>query len=195
MIFISVIINCYTANTFVLTCVDLEVHPEVAGVAESLTAVFTLVRFHSNVSHEVHVELCGCDKGPGAHAALELLLPYVTLTLRSGCNRLRAPVSVTSTVSVFTVCLSCSVGGVAGPRGRRGAGCPVVELLLLMGMLLMLLLCLLLLLLSVVLLGRAVAVRGLVLVVVAVQMSLQLREGGALFTTLTDVALRYLRNA
>lgn len=38
-------------------------HPEVAGVAERLAAVFTLVRLHPHVSHEVHIELGGGDEG------------------------------------------------------------------------------------------------------------------------------------
>lgn len=50
-------------------------HPQVAGVAEGLAAVFTLVRFHADVTHEVNVELGGGDESPGAHAALVLLLP------------------------------------------------------------------------------------------------------------------------
>lgn len=116
------------ASVVLLTCVDLEVHPEVAGIAEGLTAVFTLVRFHPHVAHEVHVELCGCEKSPGTHAALEFLLPYVTLTFCSGGNiviRVSVTVApVAAAVGVITVCLSCSVG-VAGPRGRGGARGPI----------------------------------------------------------------------
>lgn len=59
---------------------NLQVHPEVAGIAEGLAAVLALMRLHPNVTHEVHVELGGRDKGPGAHAALELLLAPVTQT-------------------------------------------------------------------------------------------------------------------
>lgn len=104
---------------------NLEVHPEVAGVAEGLTAEFTLVRFHPHVPHEVHIQLSGCDESPGAHAALEFLLPYVTLTFCSGGHIIRvsitaAPAAAIVAVVVVTVCLSCSVG-VAGPGGRGGA--------------------------------------------------------------------------
>ena len=42
---------------------NLEVHPEVAGVTKSLAAVFTLVRLHSHMPHEVHVKLSGCAEG------------------------------------------------------------------------------------------------------------------------------------
>lgn len=99
---------------------NLEVHPEVAGIAEGLTAVFTLVRFHPNVPHEVHIELSGCDKRPGAHAALEFLLPCMTLTFCSDGNIIRVPITAAPAAVIITVCLSCSVG-VAGPRGRGGA--------------------------------------------------------------------------
>lgn len=101
---------------------NLEVHPEVAGVAEGLTAVFTLVRFHPYVPHEMHVELGGCDKSPGTHATLVFLLPYVTLAFGSGGNVIIIRVSITAVPAavVITVCLSCSVG-VTGPWGRGGA--------------------------------------------------------------------------
>lgn len=99
---------------------NLEVHPEVAGIAEGLTAVFTLVRFHPHVPHEVHVELGGCDKSPGTHAALEFLLPYMALTFCSGAGVIRVSVTAAPAAAVITVCLSYSVG-VAGPRGRGGA--------------------------------------------------------------------------
>lgn len=41
----------------IFTCVNLEVHPEVARIAEGLTAVFTLVGFHPHMPHEVNIEL------------------------------------------------------------------------------------------------------------------------------------------
>lgn len=91
-------------------------HPEVAGITEGFAAIFALVWFHPHVPHEVHVELGGCDKSPGTHAALEFLLPYVTLTFRSGCNIIvRVSVTAAPATAVVTVCLSRSVG-VAGPR-------------------------------------------------------------------------------
>ena len=103
---------------------NLEVHPEVAGVAEGLTAELTLVRFHPHVPHEVHIELRGCDESPGAHAAFEFLLPHMTLTFCSGGHIIRVSITaapvVAAAVVVVTVCLSCSVG-VAGPWGRGGA--------------------------------------------------------------------------
>lgn len=108
------------APVVLLTCVNLEVHPEVAGIAEGLTAVLTLVRFHPHVPHEVHIELSGRDKSPGTHAALEFLLSYVTLTFCSGGNIIRVSITAAPATVVFTVCLSCSVG-MAGPRGGRGA--------------------------------------------------------------------------
>lgn len=76
--------GCLSSNERVSTCVNLEVHPEVAGVAEGLAAVFTLMRFHPNVPHEVHIELSGRNKSSGTHAALELLLAHVALTFHSG---------------------------------------------------------------------------------------------------------------
>lgn len=103
------------------TCVDLEVHPEVAGITEGLTAIFTLVRFHPHVPHEVQIELSGCDKRPGTHAAFEFLLTYVTLTLRSGSAIIRVCITAASApTAVITVCLSCSLG-MTGPWGGGGA--------------------------------------------------------------------------
>lgn len=55
-------------------------HPEVAGVAEGLTAVFTLVRLHPHVPHKVHIELSDCDEGPRTHAAFILLLTHVSVS-------------------------------------------------------------------------------------------------------------------
>lgn len=96
-------------------------HPEITGVAEGFAAVFTLVRFHSNVSHEVHVELCGRDEGLGTHAALKLLLSHMALTFRSGGAICSVSRTVRSTIVVVTVIwLSCSMR-VTGPRGRGGA--------------------------------------------------------------------------
>lgn len=159
---------------------DLQVHPQVAGVAEGLAAVLTLVRLHPDVTHEVHVELRGRDEGPGAHAALMLLLPDVTPAFRSG--RDTVGVSAAVRLSRWTAA--------ARPR-RGGAGRSVGELLLLVnvpglsGLLLRLLL-------RLVLPRRAVLVLRLV---VAAQVRLQLREGRALFTALTDLTFRHLRNA
>lgn len=92
-------------------------HPEVAGITEGLTAVFTLVRFHSHVSHEVHIKLSDCDECPGAHAALVLLLTHVTLTFSTDSDPVRASVGAPPTA--ITVCLSCV--DLAGPRGGGGA--------------------------------------------------------------------------
>lgn len=99
---------------------NLEVHPQVAGITEGLTAVFTLVRFHAHVPHEVYIELSGCDKSPGAHTALELLFTYMTLTLRSDCNIIRVPITVAPTTAVISICLSRRVS-MAGPGGGGGA--------------------------------------------------------------------------
>lgn len=177
------------------TRVDLEVHPEVAGVTESLAAVFTLVRLHAHVPHEVHIELSGRDESPGAHAAFEFLLPHMPLTFPvcSGGTTVRVSVTAAPAAAV-TVGLRRRVG-VAGP-GRRGrAGGPVGELLLLsvLRWLLLLLLLWLMLLQGVVLLRRAVAVWRLVMAVVtvmAVQMGLELGKGGALFAALAHLTLR-----
>lgn len=131
------------------TCVNLEVHPEVAGIAEGLTAVFTLVRFHPHVPHEVHVELGGCDKSAGTHAALEFLLPHMALTFSSGRSTIRVSiiaVPAAAAAVVITVCLSRSVG-VAGPWGRGGARGPIGQFLFLVSVLLLWCLLLLLLLL------------------------------------------------
>lgn len=57
---------------------NLQVHPEVAGITEGLAAVLALMRLHSNVTHEMHIKLSGCDKTARAHATLELLLATVT---------------------------------------------------------------------------------------------------------------------
>lgn len=59
---------------------NFEVHPEVAGITEGLTAVFTLVRFHPYVPHKVHVELSDCDECPRTHAAFVLLLTHVAMS-------------------------------------------------------------------------------------------------------------------
>ena len=98
----------------VFTCVNLEVHPEVAWITEGLAAVFTLVRFHPHMPHEVHIELGGCNESTGAHAALEFLLPHMALTFCSGGNVIRVSITAASAAAVVTVCLSCS-GSVAGP--------------------------------------------------------------------------------
>lgn len=82
------------------TCVNLEVLPEVAGIAEGLTAVITLVRFHAHVPHEVHVEPGGCDESPGTHAALEFLLPNMTLTFSSGCYIVRVSITAAFAAAV-----------------------------------------------------------------------------------------------
>lgn len=172
---------------------NLEVHPEVTGVAEGLAAVFTLVRLHPHVAHEVHVELGAGDEGPGTHAALELLLPRVTLTLRSAA--VRVCVAAAAATVVVAVCLSRSMS-VAGPRGGGGARGPVGELVLRVRVLVLLRRLLLLLLLRGVVLRWAVAVGGLVMLVtvMAVQVRLELREGGTLFAALADLTLGHLRN-
>lgn len=164
-IHIYLYINIYI--TF--TCVDLEVHPKVAGIAEGLAAVFTLVGFHSHMSHKVQVELSGSDKGLGAHATLEFLLPHVTLSFDPWVI-IRVSVTAVPACAAFVVHLSRG-GSVAGPRRRGGAGGSVGEFLILVGVLLLLrllLLWLLLLLLTVVLLLWAVVVLRLIMVVVAV---------------------------
>lgn len=169
------------------TCVNLDVHPEVAGITEGLTAVLTLVRLHPHVSHEVHVELSDCDECPGTHAAFILLLTHVTMTFPPDGDPVR--VSVRAPPAVIAVCLSRV--GVAGPRGGGGGARGAVrQFLFLVALLLLLRLRLLLwlLLLNVVLLWWAVAVRRLVVAVVAVDaayMRLEIRERGALFAALT----------
>ena len=97
------------------TCVNLEVHPEVAGITEGLAAVLTLVRLHPYMPHEVHIELSGCYESPGPHAALEFRLPYMALAFCSGVTVIR--VSITAAVIVR---LSRSMT-VTRPRGRGRA--------------------------------------------------------------------------
>lgn len=99
---------------------NLEVHPEVAGVAEGLTAVLALVRFQAHMSHEVHIELSGCNESPGTHAALEFLLPYVAMNFCPGGNVVRVSIAAAPAAAVVGVCLPCS-GVVTGPRRRGGA--------------------------------------------------------------------------
>lgn len=108
--------NC--ASVVLLTCVNLEVHPEVAGIAEGLAAVFTLVGFHSYVPHEVHIELSGSYESPGTHAALEFLLPHMALAFCSGV--IRVSTTVAPAAAVVSVCLPRGVV-VAGPWGRGRA--------------------------------------------------------------------------
>lgn len=166
---------------------NLEVHPEVAGITEGLTAVLTLVRLHPHVPHEVHIELSDRDERPGTHAAFILLLTHVTMTFPPDADPVR--VSIRAPPAVITVCLSRM--GVAGPRGRGGARGAVRQFLFVVALLLLLLWLRLLLwwlLLNVVLLWWAVAVRRLVVAVVAVDaanMRLEVGERGALFATLT----------
>lgn len=57
-------VSLYTSIKPVRTCVNLEVHPEVAGITKSLAAVFTLVRLHPHMPHEVHIKLSGRNEGP-----------------------------------------------------------------------------------------------------------------------------------
>lgn len=78
-------------------------HPEVARVAEGFAAVAALVRPHTHVAHEVHVEFSGGCERPRAHAALKLPLSAVTL-------------SVSAAAAGLTVSLSLAL-----PRRRRGA--------------------------------------------------------------------------
>lgn len=100
------------------TCVNLQVHPEVAGITEGLAAVLTLMGLHPNVTHEVHVKLCGRDKGARAHAALELLLAPVTQTFRpSVCIVAGVWIHATSDAVVTVVFVRRHRAvGVAGPR-------------------------------------------------------------------------------
>ena len=177
------------------TCVNLEMHPEVAGITECLAAVFTLVRLHPHMPHKVNIELCGCDKCPGTHAALELLLTNMTLTFCSGSSVTRVSITATPAAAVIAVCLPCSVA-MAWPWGRGGARGAIGQLFFLVSGLLRLWL-LLLLMLRVVLRRGAVAVWGLVMAVVtvmAVKMRLELREGGTLFATVAELTLRHLWN-
>lgn len=162
-------------------------HPQVAGVAEGLAAVVTLVRFHPDVTHEVHVELRGRDESPGTHAAVMFLLPDVTPAFCSGRDTAGVPAPV-----VVVVCLFRWMT-VTRPRRGGGAGGSVGELLLLVNVprLLLRLLLRCCLLLGVVLMRRAVVVLRLVVVA---QVRLQLGEGRALFTALTDLTFRHLRN-
>lgn len=71
------------ASVVFLTCVNLEVHPEVAGITEGLAAVLTFMRFHPHMPHEVHIQFSGCDESPRTHAAFELLLPHMALAFSS----------------------------------------------------------------------------------------------------------------
>lgn len=162
-------------------------HPEVAGITEGLTAVFTLVRFHPHVPHEVHVELCGCEESAGTHATFEFLLPYMTLTFRSGGTVVGVSITVGPATVVVTVCLPCT-RGVAGPWRGGGARGPSSQLLFLVSVLLLL---------RVLLLRWTVAVWRLVMAVVTVmtiKVRLELRERGALFAAMADLSLGDLRN-
>lgn len=104
---------------------NLEVHPEVAGIAERLAAVLALVWLHPYVPHEVHVQLGGSDESPRAHAALVLLLPHAALASPPGGDAVGVPVSA----AAVAICLSR--GGVATrPGGGRGAGAAVEKLFL-----------------------------------------------------------------
>lgn len=96
---------------------NLEVHPEVTGIAEGLTAVVTLVRLHPHVPHEVHIELSDGDECPRTHAAFILLLSHVTVAFPPDGDPVR--VSIRAPPAVITVCLSRM--GMAGPRRRGGA--------------------------------------------------------------------------
>lgn len=178
------------------TCVNLEMHPEVARITEGLAAVFTLVRLHPHMPHKVHIELRGCNKCPGTHAALELLLTNMTLTFCSGSSVIRVSITATpAAAAVIAVCLPSSVA-MAWPRGRGGARGAIGQFFFLVSGLLRLWL-LLLLMLRVLLRRGAVAVWRLVMAVVtvmAVKMRLELREGGALFATVAELILRHLRN-
>lgn len=55
-----------------LTCVYLEVGPQVAGVTKSLATEITLVGLHTHVTHKVDVKFGRRDEGLGAHGALPL---------------------------------------------------------------------------------------------------------------------------
>lgn len=197
MFFCVFVYDIYRVSCRSPTCVDFEVRPEVAGVAEGLAAVFTLVRLHPHVSHEVHIEFGGGSEGAGTHAALELLLPHVSRAFRPGS------VVRVSTIGAAAVRWSRSVT-VTGPGGGGGgAGASVGKLLFLVKVLRLLVLLLLLLgrwkllLLRVIVLRRAVAVRRLIMAAVtsmATKVSFELRKGRALFTTLTYLTLRRLRN-
>lgn len=56
-------------------------HPQVTGVTEGFAAVAALVWPHTHVAHEVHVEFSGGRERSRAHAALELPLSAVTLSV------------------------------------------------------------------------------------------------------------------
>lgn len=125
---------------------NLQVHPEVAGVTEGFATVLALVRFHTHMAHEVHLEFSGCNERPGTHAAFEFLLPNVALTFCPGGNVIRVSITATPAAgAVVSVCLPCS-RVVTGPRGRGGARGFICQLLFLVRVLLWLLLLLLLLL-------------------------------------------------
>lgn len=55
-----------------LTCMYLEVSPQVAGITKSLAAEIALVGLHPHVAHEVDMKFGRRDKSLGAHGALPL---------------------------------------------------------------------------------------------------------------------------
>lgn len=76
-------------------------HPKVAGITEGLTAIFTLVRFHPHMPHEVHIELSGCNESPRTHAALEFLFPHMALTFCFGGNIIRVSIIAGAVVIAY----------------------------------------------------------------------------------------------
>lgn len=92
-------------------------HPEVTRVAEGFAAVAALVWPHAHVTHEVHVEFGGGGERPRAHAAFELPLSAV-------------PLSVSAAAAGLGVTLRLAL-----PRWRRGgAGGLAGQLLLGVGL-------------------------------------------------------------
>lgn len=55
-----------------LTCMYLEVGPQVAGITKSLATEITLVGLHTHVTHKVDMKFGRRDKSLGAHWALPL---------------------------------------------------------------------------------------------------------------------------
>ena len=101
---------CFTHNVHQCpTCVDLEVCAQVAGVAEGLAAVFTLVSLHPHVAHEMHLELGAGGEGSCSAA---LVVSVAGDGSSSGCG---VSVDIGQVAAL----------GVAGPRGGGGARCPV----------------------------------------------------------------------
>lgn len=56
-----------STSVVLLTCMYLEVSPQVAGITKSLATEITLVGLHTHVTHKVDMKFGRRDKSLGAH--------------------------------------------------------------------------------------------------------------------------------